>query len=247
MPISIKKSLFCLSLLLAASAGTAWAGSTIDELALFGVSIDYSSRIGQYDFGGGHVENVDKYDLLSGGVVLGKRWKLHRKVRLQVSFDVRYGSTARDTLSPIPLVDNNNQTIIVPTLLKTSLFHGGLAAELHYPVNVAPDGRWFLIAGAGIHAARVRETEVLLDDPKTIVDKDPYVEDDHLALSASVNGGLGFEIIVSPIFGVAFSYSLRYWNPVRYGATRDLFPDHQIDYSERFLSHEFTFVVLARR
>jgi hypothetical protein len=243
----MKKTVFFLSLLLAASAGTARAGATIDELALFGVSFDYSSRSGQYDFGGGRGEEVDKYNLLSSGVLLGKRWKLHRRLRLQASFDVRYGSTSRDTLPPIPLVDENGGTTVASTLLRTSLFHGGLAAELHYPVSVARDGRWFLIAGAGIHAARVRETELLLDDPSIIVDNDPYVEDDHWALSASVNAGLGFEIIVSPVFGVAFSYSLRYWNPVRYGATRDLFPDHPVDYSERFLSHEFAFVVLARR
>jgi hypothetical protein len=243
----MKKTALYVSLLLAVSAGTARAEPTIDELALFGISIDYSDRTGYYDFGGDRVEKVDKYDILTAGVLLGKRWKLHRKLRLQVSIDVRYGSTARDTLPPILLVDENGGTTTASTLLKTSLFHGGCAAELHYPVNVARDGRWFLIAGAGAHAARVRETETLLDDPTIIVDKDYYVEDDHWALSASVNAGLGFEIIVSPVFGVAFSYSLRYWNPVRYGTTRDLFPDHPVDYSERFLSHEISFVVLARR
>ncbi|MBN2188286.1 MAG: hypothetical protein JW699_02440 [Chitinispirillaceae bacterium] len=243
----MKKTALYASLLIAAAAALARAEPTIDELALFGVSIDYSKRTGRHDFGGDRIEEVDKYDLLTAGVLLGKRWKLHRRLRLQASVDVRYGSSTRDTLPPIPLVDENGGIVVASTLLKTSLFHGGCAAELHYPVSVARDGRWFLIAGAGVHAARMRETELLLDDPAIIVDNDPYVEDDHWTLSASVNAGLGFEIIVSPVFGVAFSYSLRLWNPVRYGMTRDLFPDHPVDYSERFLSHEITFAVLARR
>jgi hypothetical protein len=227
-------------------AGTVRAESPVDDLALFGVSADYSERRGYLDFGGGRVEELDKSNLLTGGVILGKRWKLSRRLRLQVALDVKFGSHSGDTLSPIPLSDESG-TIVASTLLKTSLFHGGCAAELQYPVKVAPDGQWFLLAGAGFHAARVRETETLLDDTKIPIEGDPYIEDDHVALSASINAGVGFEIIVSPVFGIAASYSLRYWYPVRYGQTRDLFPDHPIDYSERFLSHEISVFVLARR
>ena len=241
----MEKTLFIV--LVSLLCGTVRAESTIDELALFGASVDYSERRGYLDFGGNRVEKLNQSNLLTAGVVLGKRWKLYRRLCLQVTLDVRYGSTSGDTLPPIPLVDNTGATIVASTLLRTSLFHGGCAAEIHFPVNVAPDGRWFLLAGAGVHAARVRETETLLKDTNTTIDGDPYVEDSHTALSASVNAGMGFEIIVSPLFGVAASYSLRYWYPVRYGMSRDLFPDHPVDYSERFLSHEISFVFLVRR
>jgi hypothetical protein len=223
------------------------AESSIDNLALFGVSVDYSERRGYRDFGGDRVDELDLSGILTVGPVLGKRWKLSRRLRLQVALDVKFGSSSGDTLPPIPLIDNSGTLIIASTLLKTSLFHGGCAAELQYPIKVAPDGQWFLLGGAGLHASRVRETETLLDETKTSIDGDPYVENDHVALSVSVNAGAGFEIIVSPLFGVAASYSLRYWHPVRYGQTRDLFIDHPVDYSERFLSHEISVVVLARR
>jgi hypothetical protein len=228
-------------------AGTVRAESPADNLALFGVSVDYSERRGYLHFGGDRVEELDKSNLITGGVILGKRWKLSRRLRLQVALDVKFGSRSVDTLSPIPLIDITGTPIVASTLLKTSLFHGGCTAEFQYPVKVAPDGQWFLLAGAGLHAARVRETEILLDDTKTPIDGDPYIEGNHVALSASINAGVGFEIIVSPLFGIAASYSLRYWYPVRYGQTRDLFPDHPIDYSERFLSHEISVFVLARR
>jgi hypothetical protein len=241
----MKKTLSLVFVLLL--CGSARAEAAIDELALFGASVDYSERRGYLDFGSGHLEEVNEGNLLTAGIVLGKRWKLYRRLSLQVTLDVRYGSTSGDTLPPIALVDNTGAVIVASTLLKTSLFHGGCAAELHFPINVSPDGRWFLLAGAGLHAARVRETETLLDDTKTTIDGDPYVEDSHAALSASVNAGMGFEIIVSPLFGVAASYSLRYWYPVRYGMSRDLFPDHPVDYSERFFSHEISFVFLVRR
>jgi hypothetical protein len=241
----MKKMFFLVSVLLA--AGTARPEPSIDDLALFGASVDYSERRGYLDFGGGRVEEIGASHIFTGGVMLGKRWKLSKRLRLQVALDVKFGTNSGDTLSPIPLVDNTGTPTIASTLLKTSLFHGGCAAELQYPIKVAPDGRWFLLAGAGLHIARVRETETMLNDTKIRIDEDPYVEGDHTAISASVNAGLGFEIIVSPVFGVAASYSLRYWYPVRYSQTRDLFPDHPIDYSERFLSHEISIVVLARR
>jgi hypothetical protein len=243
------KKIFVWALLLSVPipSDTAFAESSIDDLALFGLSVDYSERRGYRDFGSGREDELDLSNLCAIGVTFGKRWHLSRRLRLQVKFDVQYGSSHGDTLPPIPLIDNTGTATIASTLLKTSLLCGGCSGEIHCPVKISPDGQWFFIAGAGVHAARVRETETLLEDNKIRIDGDPYVEDDHVALSASVNAGVGFEIIVSPIFGVAASYSLRYWYPVRYGQTRDLFPDHPIDYSERFLSHEISVVVLARR
>jgi hypothetical protein len=226
----MKKYILCAALLfLPAMTGIVKAESPVDDLALFGISLDYSERRGYYDFGNSRSEELNEPNLLTAGVMLGKRWKLSRRLRLQVTVDIKYGSVAGDTLSPIPLINNNNEMTIESTLLKTSLFHGGCIAELHYPFKVAPDGQWFLLAGAGVHVARIREIETLLSDTKIPVSGDRYVEDDHVALSASIHGGVGFEIIVSPLFGIAATYSLRYWYPVRYGQTRDLFPDHTVD------------------
>jgi hypothetical protein len=245
---NMKKTIFFISLLfLPTITGIVKAESSIDDLALFGASLDYSERRGYLDFGGNRIEELNGSSLFTAGVMLGKRWKLSRRLRVQVTVDIKYGSVAGDTLPPSAFRDNNGVASFHSTLLKTSLFHGGCIAELHYPVKVAPDGQWFLLAGAGAHLARIRESETLLDNPDVPVSGDPYVEDDHVTLSASIHGGMGFEIIVSPLFGIAASYSLRYWFPVRYGMSRDLFPDRPVDYRERFLSHEFNVLILVKR
>jgi len=244
----MKKAILCATLLfLPAMTGIVKAESSIDNLALFGVSFDYSERRGHLDFGGNRTEELNRNGLFTAGVMLGKRWKLSRRLRIQVTVDIKYGSVADDTLPLAPFRDNNGVASYQSTLLKTSLFHAGCIAELHCPFKVAPDGQWFLIAGAGAHLARTREAETLLDNPDVPVSDDPYIEPDHVTLSASIHGGMGFEIIVSPLFGIAASYSLRYWYPVRYGMSRDLFPDHPVDYRERFLSHEFNVLILVKR
>jgi hypothetical protein len=235
------KKIFCL-LVISIVNVRLQAESAIDNLPLCGVSFDYSERRGYLDFGNGRVEELDKNSLFSGGVMLGKRWKLSRHFRLQATADIKYGSVTGDTLPPLLFNDGQYHS----TLIKTSLFYGGCTAELQYPFKVAPDGQWFLLAGAGAHVARVRETEVLLDNPLQPA-QTPYAEGDHPAFSASMHGGMGFEIIVSPLFGVAATYLLRYWYPVHYGMTRDYFPLQSIPYSERFLSHEFNIYILVRR
>ena len=223
--------------------GAVKAESSVDSLALFGASFDYSERRGTLDFGNGRTEDIDKSSLFTGGVMLGKRWKVSRYFRLQAAVNIKFGSVVGDTLPPIPLSNGSIQA----TQLKTSLFYSGCIAEIQYPIKVAPDGQWFLSAGGGLHVARVRETETLLGDANQQVTGDPYAEEDHVAFSASIHGGLGFEIIVSPLFGIAAAYSLRYWYPVHYGMTRDYFPVQSVPYSERFLSHEFNIIILVKR
>ena len=229
-------------LLLPVMTGVVKAESSVDNLALFGASLDYSERRGNLDFGSGRIEEIDKSSMLTGGVMLGKRWKVSRYFRLQAAVNIKYGSVVGDTLPPIPLSDGSVQA----TQLKTSLFYGGCIAEIQYPFKVAPDGQWFLSAGGGLHIARIRETETILGNTNEPITGDPYIEGDHVAFSASIHGGLGFEIIVSPLFGIAASYSLRYWYPVSYRMTRKLFPDGA-PYSERFLSHEFNLMILVKR
>jgi hypothetical protein len=229
--------------LVLASMAPARAADSIDNLPLFGGILDYSERRGYLDFGGGHIEQIDRKGMFDGGVVLGKRWRLTHRLRLQVSATIHYGSVTDDTL---PLISLDNGTSAT-TLVETTVFHGGCIAELQYPLTFSPDGQWFLLGGGGIHVARYREFEELTDGSKTKVIGDPYVEGGHVTVSASVHGGIGFEIIVSPLFGLAFTYTLRYWNPISYGMTRDLFPMESIAYHERYFTHEFCIMVLAKR
>ena len=144
--------LFATLLFLPTATGVAKAESSVDNLALFGASFDYSERRGALDFGSGRTEDIDKSDLFSGGIMLGKRWKVSRYFRLQAAVNIKLGSVMGDTLPPIHLSDGSIQA----TQLKTSLFYGGCIAEIQYPFKVAPDGQWFLSAGGGLHVARVR-------------------------------------------------------------------------------------------
>ncbi len=219
----------------------------IDNLPLFGLSIDYSERRGFLDFGGNHTESLDRNNLFTGGIIMGKRWPLGHTLRLQIAADIKYGSAADDTLAAIPVTDVNGVVTFEPTLLTTALFHGGCVAELHCPFKVAPNGQWFLLGGGGAHITRIREREEVLGNSQIQVTGDPYVEGNKVMFSASIHCGLGFEIIVSPLFGVAASYSLRYWYPVHYGMTKDYFPYKSVGYRERFFSHEFNIIVLVKR
>jgi hypothetical protein len=240
----MKRTILLAALLFqAAITCTVRAGEPIDNLPLFGAMFDISERRGYLDFGSGRTEAIDRRGMVTGGVMFGKRWHLAGRLRLQAAATIQYGSVATDTL---PLISLTNGTAD-STLLETALFHGGCIVEIQCPFKVAPDGQWFLLAGGGVHVARYRENELLLGNSNTKLIGDPYVEGDHVTVGASVHGGLGFEIIVSPLFGIAATYSLRYWYPIRYGLKRDFFPVGPVDYRERFLSHEFRLMVLVKR
>lgn len=218
-------------------AGTACGGGMLDSLPFIDIRSVYHERRGRFDLGGGHSEEVDKKDLITFGAGLGKRWRLSPGLRVQFTADINYGSVVDDTLYP-----GNGTT---PTVLTTVLIYGSVLADVQCFLHPRSNDGLFLHAGTGLHVANVHENETYIDDPNQPL-MDPYLVH-RTRLSASVHGGLGGEMAVSQTLGFALVYSLRWWFPVRYAATRDLFPMAAIPYRERFYSHELDLQILVKR
>jgi hypothetical protein len=222
--------------------GGAGAASILDKFYNFGVCADYHSRTGFFNFGGDHIEEMDKRGFPDIGIEFGKRWPLSRRVRLQMSIAANYGSVTDDTLPAILLSDNTWQS----TLLQISFFYGSLYADVQFPFHVAHEAQLFFHAGVGAHGGEAWESEILAADHAAHVTGDPFLED-HTILCGSLHGGLGFEFAFNDRFGLSVSYSLRYWQPISNPTRRDLFPAAAVDYYERFLSQGLEVTVLAKR
>jgi hypothetical protein len=215
--------------------------SSLNKLWFIGIPFQYHERRGYLSFDDNHKQTLSKGNLLTGGAMLGKRFLLLKGFRMHVAASVHYGSTIDDTLPAIQI----NDTTIMPTQMMSIFFHGNLIADVQYPMKVSTDASWYWHAGYGVHYAELSEYETLNNNPKIKVN-DEYLETNTM-WSGSVHGGVGFEIAMTPIFGFAASYTLRYWHPVHYGMVRDLFPYKPIDYRERFFSHEFDLIILVKR
>jgi len=236
------KSSWCIILL---SLG-ATASSTLDFLnttPFIGVAADYSERRGTYDFGNEVSQEVNCNDLITYGIIGGKRFALSPWLRLQVEGVIKYGSVIDDTF---PAGNYLNEA----TVARKTLLHGGFIADLQIPIEPLGErssrSRFYFHAGAGLHLARIWETEIVLGDQSQIVTGDPALEPPHVMLSPSVHAGIGWEAQLSRDLGLALSYTLRYWYPVHYIATGDMFP-LGTPYSERFITNEFDVLFLIKR
>jgi hypothetical protein len=216
-----------------------------DKLSLIGVTLNYNQRTGTYDFRGNHLEEIGKPDLLTSGFVLGKRWRLLPSLRLQLSANINYGSVVDDSL-PARYFTSGDVSVFTGTIIHTTFLYGGADADFQVPVAGSPGSLLFLHAGGGGHVVSMDESERTLDSPPAIVQGDNYTVS-QLSLSTSLRGGLGFEIILSPRYGFCLDYSLRYWYPVHFEMSRDLFPYNPVHYHERFFSHELNVSLLVKR
>jgi len=216
----------------------------LDDAALFGPTIDISERRGLLDFGSGVTEELNRNNLVSYGIVVGKRFIISRKLRVQLSGNFKYGSTPDDTIP----TDSSQQ--MEATQIKRSLLQAGIIADLQIPLYLDLQGpmqpHFYVRAGGGLHLAAIAESEAILGAPTQMVTGDPYLEPNHTTISVSIHGGLGYEFLTSPNFGMAFEGLIRYWYPVRYTMTRDIFPMGGVPYSERFISFEFNLLFLVK-
>jgi hypothetical protein len=214
----------------------------LNTATFFGVSGDYSERRGTYDFGNGITQEVNCNNLFTYGLTGGKRFVLLPWLRLQATGVIQYGSVIDDTFPA-------GEHLSEPAVVEKSLLQGGVVADLQVPVDLADErvshSRFYFHAGAGLHLARIWQTELLLDDESQTVTGDPAIEPPHVMLSPSIHGGMGWEVALSRTFGLAVAYSLNYWEPVHYNATGDEFP-LGTPYSEQFISHEVDIVLLIK-
>jgi len=184
---------------------------------------------------------VQRENLLLSGISAGKRFGISDFLRFQLGGIVSLGSSVEDTTGAQALDDGT-----IRILTKNNLYiHLGILPEFQVPLPVSPDASVFFRAGGGGHFMNIQEQEYVLGSPDFRV-LDPYLEN-HSVLSLSVHGGAGFEFEIGNRIGFALTYIFRYWRPVKYGITSDLFPYSSVPYKERFLTHSFDLSVLLKR
>ena len=102
----------------------------------------------------------------------------------------------------------------------------------------------FLLVGGGINFVRTsRRTFALDKNLEYIYSNLPsiYIRSDRFSIDAT--GGFGMDCALTRSATVSFWYSLRYWQPVRYGIEDD-FPYSAQPYHETFFSNHFDLVLL---
>jgi hypothetical protein len=198
-----------------------------------GPQYSFSKRDGYYDFADIHQSQLrPRSDLSMFGAAVGKRFMLNGSVRLQASVTFEGGSVTDDTLR-----------LSKATSVKYAFYHAGFEPELHFPLYFTGRTRPFVLIGGGVHYVYVREHTYFLEGGQEVVwiDLPPYVRSG--VFSASLCAGAGFDYALSRSAMVSLWYSLRYWQPVRFGVEED-FPLFKQRYHETFFSNRFLVALL---
>ncbi len=203
----------------------------------------YNNRQGYFDFGQLRQDTALSSLPMWGGTV-ARRYPLASWVRVQLGVTASFGGVDKDTTADVPLlVDGGAERHEVAW--KDGFFHVGIVPELHYVFP--PEQRFVpcLRAGTGLHYMRMTETLRTIDeDTPRYVDVEGAMEGSRVG--ASIETGLGVDVVISEQWSVNIGYSYRYWHPVGYEYTRDL-PRDGVDYWESFRSHILTLGILWGR
>lgn len=199
------------------------ASQVIDRMYLAGVNVSYHDRLGHLFFSDGSEQKIARPEIPSIGLVIGKRFALPWKTRLQIPFFLDYGAVNEDT-------ENSFDGI-----KKTSLFHAGMIPTWQLPLRLSSESAFYLSVGGGLHLVRFIETDI------------DEIVNYSTCSSISFMGGAGFEMMTTKKRAITVQYTLRYGKPVYYKYMKDLFPYKSITYKETFLTHSIQFIVMVYR
>jgi len=204
-----------------------------------GLNITQNLRKGNYNLSKGFEQSVRRNNMVSAGVLVGKKYSLFSNLRLQVPFMFDYGVVPEDTLKDVFLSNGGTEDL----LLNSTFYHVGFTPQIQYCMPVTVKGQFYLSGGGGVHYSKIKEKEHVVDQPKVRIINDNLIEEKTFCFSA--DAGAGFEVMLRK-FVWAFQYTFRYWKPVKYKFSKDLFPLYNVDYSEHFFSHNFQILVFIR-
>jgi len=211
-----------------------------DRMFFGGLNTAFNSRQGNLVFSDQYSQNVNSPNLYTFGVTAGKRFPLSADLRIAIPLSLDYGSLAIDSFYDVNLTNGE----VVDVIKKARYYHTGISPVIQLPFKVNIRANLYLCAGGGVHMLKYLEIMHQLGNPLGRVNSD-FLEHGR-AFSLSADAGIGYELIVSKRYGVAFQYNFRYWNPVKYKTSRDgLFLYKPVTYKEKFLTHSFQVLLLG--
>ncbi len=203
-----------------------------DSFVLPNISVNLSRRSPYRNYDNmDEAERLNQKRLTTFAIMLGKRQAITSALRMQVSAGVESGSAAEDTAYHVLLNDDTERTVVRHARF-TFL---NLIPKLHILLPPNQQGNLFFSAGAGFHYLLLNERKADIENTINIIDNDLLEE---RSFSISANIGAGFERRLSEKSGIAIVYNLRFWKPVQYTQTADLFP-MGAHYSEYLFTHSF--------
>lgn len=218
-----KLSIFVITIMCFCIPGHVYSFSAIDKMFLAGVSLSYNDRLGHLSLSNNKTQDIAREDITSFGIVLGKRFRLPLRWRLQVPFILEGGRVK---------IDDNEAYKSFDVTVKTSILHFGLIPELQFPLRINSQTGFYLSFGCGLSLVRFAQKDI---------NESIYSS---TTLSPSVNGGAGFEFLRTENSAMSIQYSIRYGKPVYHKYMKNIFPFQAVSYYEKFLTHSLQVLIL---
>jgi hypothetical protein len=208
---------------------------------LAGMHLSCNHRYGYYDLSG-HLQHREKLaPVISPGIDFGKRFGLAKYLFISTTVSLSDGFTKE--LVPYPFKVNGVDGIRCD--LYKNYLQAGMSSVLN--VNVPLELRnveFSFAAGGGIYYSRYQEKVREHDGQKQ------WLYDSYFLKRSKITGCLDIGAFSElPFINkniLCLSYNFRYWQPVRYSASRDLFPVKSITYRERFFTQWLGINILYR-
>lgn len=237
--MSLKKISFLFLLFLSFNS----AGFKSDKYYPFGLEISSNIRRGFLHLPNGELDPIEKKQFYLPGIFAGKRYLFNDLLRLQILGSIGIASVNEDTSLEAILLDNGEQEYLVT---RVDYIHVGLEPELQYVLPIDNTTRFIVGVGTGVHYMNMKENEVLMNADQLTYIKDPLLIKD-VSFSASGSTRLGLELYLSKRIGLHLGYVFRYWHPITYDYSRDLFLYKSLKYHERFFTHSLQVAILLYR
>lgn len=227
-----KSSILILSAVLVLYVNAIDAALFPDHSYFAGINISRNLRKSNYKLSNGFEQAAALNNMISFGVFAGKKYDFFSNMRFQFPLMFNYGFAEEDTLEDVELSNGETEDL----LLSSTFFHLGFIPQLQYCIPVTNQAQFYFSGGGGLHYTKIKEKESIIDQPEIRIVNDDLIEENRICFSA--DAGVGFEFLVKKIV-LSFQYTFRYWKPVDYKMSKDLFPLEPVNYSEYFFSHNF--------
>lgn len=222
MDTILKKSIIAVIFVFCVSENVQ-SSNEFDRMFLAGLSLSYNDRLGHLSLSNNKTQDIDRENLTSFGIVLGKRFRLPFRWRLQIPFILEGGRVK---------IDDNEAYKSFDVTVKTSILHFGLLPELQFPLRINSQTGFYMSFGCGLSLVRFAQKDI---------NESIYSS---TTLSPSVNGGAGFEFLRTENSAMSIQYSIRYGKPVYHKYMKNIFPFEAVSYYEKFLTHSLQVLIL---
>jgi hypothetical protein len=193
------------------------------------LNLAFNDRLGVFDLGYGHEEKVNKDLLLTIGAEIGKNFALPANFRISLPLLFDIGTINNGSVDNVLLT---NGTVVSEAKLDFIFINVGISPEVLYVIHESGLFHPFLGAGGGIHFVKFNERE--WNGNSQIINSKLQ---SYSGVRWSVCGTIGADFIINRHIGITTHYRFRYWYPVNGEYSEDL-PYHDVDYKERFMSHQ---------